>query len=273
MVRIIEIPPFKGDDVARQIENRRDILNKISVRSNRQNPIKKWDLVSNDDFQLEVYRYFRRRGWFYERRIREWRQRSRELRSVGIKHGINIKNLTQYVVSYYWNKPRLGPAVAKLSAGDLFEGDVYEQIQRTPVELVYQVFQVGDNIGNVLRDLVSIKYIKSLRPFAALTLFSLVVRTLQEVDVKWGSPELTELLDDHAEDWVGKRFSLWRSFVKQALDHILAMYKKETKRIKKKGDDVPTYANYFRNQTSVIALLKSPLPAELKKAARKVIES
>jgi hypothetical protein len=51
MVRIIEIPPIKGDDIAEQIEKKRDTLNKISVRSNRQNPIKKWDLVSNDDFR------------------------------------------------------------------------------------------------------------------------------------------------------------------------------------------------------------------------------
>ena len=99
MVRIIEIPPFKGEDIGEQVEKRRDTLNKISIRSNRQNPIKKWDLVSNDDFQLDIYRFFRRKGWFYERRIREWNQRSRELRSVNINKAINIKTLAEYIVS------------------------------------------------------------------------------------------------------------------------------------------------------------------------------
>ena len=92
MVRIIEIPPITGEDIEDQVEKKRDTLNKISVRSNRQNPIKKWDLVSNDDFQLEIYRFFRRKGWFYERRIREWNQRSRELKECGRQAWYQYKN-------------------------------------------------------------------------------------------------------------------------------------------------------------------------------------
>jgi len=273
MVRIVEIPPFGGDDVGERIEVRRDILNKISVRSNRQNPIKKWDLVSNDDFQLEIYRFFRRRGWFYERRLREWRQRSRELRSVSINKGTDIKTLTQYIVSFYWNKPRLGPANAKRSAGELFEGDVYEQVQKTPAEVAYHIFQVSDNIRISLNDLTSYKYIKSLRPHINLALFSLIVRTFQEIGVKWGSPEFTELLDNHVEYWGGKRFNLWRSMTKKAIDHIYSAYQSEIKRAKKNGEDVPTLVNYFKNQSSILALLKKTLPVDLKKAARNVIES
>jgi len=272
MVRIIEIPPIKGDDITNQVINRRDILNKISVRSNRQNPIKKWDLVSNDDFQLEIYRYFRRRGWFYERRVREWRQRSRELKSVGIKQGVDIKNLTQFIASYYWNKPKLGPALAKLSAGELFEGEVYEQIQKTPVEVVYQIFQVRDSIRICLRELVQYKTIKSIRPFANLALFALLVRTFQEIGVKWGSPEFTQLLDYQYENWDNRRYVAWRRLVKKGLDHILTKYKIVAIRAKRKGDDVPTYPNYFKSQPQVTELLKTPLPTDLKKAARKALE-
>ena len=250
MVRIIEIPPISGEDFASKVEAKRDILNKISVRSNRQNPIKKWDLVSNDDFQLEIYRYFRRRGWFYERRIREWRQRSRELKSVGIKQGVDIKNLTQYIASYYWNKPKLGPAIAKLSAGELFEGDVYEQIQKTPIEVVYQIFQVRDSIRVCLRELVQYKTIKSIRPHANLALFALLVRAFQEVGMNWGSPEFTQVLDYQTENWDNKRYVAWRKLVKKALDHIIAKYKIVAKRAKRKGDDIPTYANYFKSSTT-----------------------
>jgi hypothetical protein len=273
MTRIIEIPPVSGDDVSEQVETRRDILNKISVRSNRQNPIKKWDLVSNDDFQLEVYRLFRRRGWFYERRIREWNQRSRELRSVGINKGIDIKALTQYIVSYHWNNPKLGPALAKARAGELFEGGVYEQVQKTSAELAYQLFQASENIRVCLYDLSRYKYIKSIRPHISLALFALIVKCFQEVGIKWGSPELTKILDDHFNQWDGKRYTLWKRMIKKGIDHINNAYLGEVRQAKQLGDDIPTYANYFKNQTSILALLRTVLSTELKDAARKVVES
>jgi hypothetical protein len=269
MVRIIEIPPFTGDDVAKQIETRRDILNKISVRSNRQNPIKKWDLVSNDDFQLEIYRFFRRKGYFYERRIREWNQRSRELKSVQIKRGINIKNLTQYIVSYYWNKSKLGPAIAKVSAGELFEGEIYEQVQKTSPEIAYQIFQVSSIIQSILNDLKSIKYINALRANIYLVLFSVIVKVLEETGVKWGSSEFTEHLEDDGDGWYGP----WRKIVKEAIDHIFTIYKADVQRAKKRNEDAPTVRNYFINNTSVSELMKKPLPASLKKAAKQVIAS
>ena len=60
---------------------------------------------------------------------------------------------------------------------------------------------------------------------------------------------------------------------KKAVDHIYAAYQLEAKRAKKKGEDIPTFVNYFKNQSSIFALLKKPLPADLKSAARKVINS
>ena len=272
MVRIIEIPPITGDDVVRQIETRRDILNKISVRSNRQNPIKKWDLVSNDDFQLEVYRFFRRKGFFYERRMREWNQRSRELKSVQINRSINIKNLTQYIVSYYWNKPKMGPATAKREAGDLFEGEIYEQVQKTPIEVVYHIFQVSDNIDIALSYINGARYTKYLKTHVSLILFSLIVRALQEVGVKWGSPEFTTLLDDYNDNWTPKRNTNWKNLTKSAINYIYDAYQVEVKRSKKKNENIPTLITYCNNQSSITMLLKKPLPAEARRLARKVIE-
>lgn len=268
MVRIIEIPPIKGNDIEEQIEKKRDTLNKISVRSNRQNPIKKWDLVSNDDFQLEVYRLFRRKGFFYERRIREWNHRSRELKSVQIQRGINIKNLTQYIVSYYWNKSKLGPAVAKATAGELFEGEIYEQVQKTSPELAYQIFQVSEILRSTLGDLRSYKYIDTLRNNIYLVLFSVIVRALQDAGLKWGSQEFTEFLEDENDkNW----YSPWRTMTKEAIDHIYAVYKADASKAAKHQDVPPTIRNYFINNTSVTGLLKKPLPASLKRAAKHVV--
>jgi hypothetical protein len=47
MVRIIKVPPPSPSDLPTQAEQRKEIIRKISIRSNRQNPIKKWNLVSN----------------------------------------------------------------------------------------------------------------------------------------------------------------------------------------------------------------------------------
>ncbi len=128
MVRIIEIEPPRGDAIEEKIVRRKEIINKIAVRSNQQNPIKSWDLASNDDYQLELFRFFRSKGLFYERRDREWQLRSRELKSVNISYGTSIKWLTQLISSFHWEKPRLGPVVAKKVA-DLFENTVYETIR------------------------------------------------------------------------------------------------------------------------------------------------
>lgn len=72
MVRIIEIPPIAGSDLPEQVAKKREIVNKISIRSNQQNAIKRWNLLANDDFQIAVYRFFRAKGLFYERRDKEW---------------------------------------------------------------------------------------------------------------------------------------------------------------------------------------------------------
>ena len=95
----------------------------------------------------------------------------------------------------------MGPSVAKIAAGELFEGSTYEQIQNISPETAYQIFQVSDNLRICLRDLASFRYIDALRTNAYLVVFSVVVKTFQEVGVIWGDPEFTELLDDHNDDW------------------------------------------------------------------------
>jgi hypothetical protein len=193
------------------------------------------------------------------------------LKSVGINRGINIKVLTQYIVSYYWNKSKMGPATAKREAGDLFEGAIYEQVQKTLIEVVYHIFQVGDNISIALSYITGSRYSKYLKTHTKLALFSLLVRAFEEVGVKWGSSEFTTLLDDHTNNWTVARNSNWKKLTKSTTDYVYAAYQSEVKRSKKNKEDVPTLINYCKNQNSITALLKKPLPAEIKRLARKVI--
>jgi AIPR protein len=101
MVRIIQVRPPSPADFSNEAAKRREIIEKISIRSNLQNPIKKWNLISNDDYQHSLARYFRKNKLYYERRDGEWAQRRTELKSVGIRRGPNIRELMQLIASYH----------------------------------------------------------------------------------------------------------------------------------------------------------------------------
>jgi hypothetical protein len=181
MIRVIEIEPPRGDAIEEKIQRRKEVINKIARRSNQQNPIKAWDLGANDDFQLELFRFFRSKGYFYERRDREWRQRRRELKNVNIKFGSSIKWLTQLIASYYWSKRKLGPAVAK-NVADLFEASIYEAICETTPELAFQIDLLDSDLWECERDLATEKvYIRKLKSYGHFAVFAVAVRALQEV--------------------------------------------------------------------------------------------
>ena len=274
MVRVIEIEPPCGDGLEGKIQRRKEIIGKIAVRSNQQNPIKSWDLASNDDFQLELFRFFRNKGFFYERRDREWKQRSRELRSVGIKYGTSIKWHTQLISSFHWSKPRLGPAVAK-NVADLFEGELYDSIRETPVELVFQLYLLDEVLWEGRSELSKHKvYIRNLKSYEYFALFSLAVRALTEIGAKWGNPNLTTQFHGQWPEYNSKHYdNHWRKLAKACIDHIVAAFKKEARQYSGIDGQELTYANYFKSQSSVARMLKAGLPREIKRCARAALKS
>jgi hypothetical protein len=272
MVRVIEIEPPCGDGLEEKIVRRKEVIGKIAVRSNQQNPIKSWDLASNDDFQLELFRFFRNKGLFYERRDREWKQRSRELRSVGIKYGASIKWHTQLISSFYWAKPRLGPAVAK-NVSDLFEGDLYDSIRETTPEVAFQIYLLDELLWESRSVLSKEKvYIQNLRSYEYFSLFSLVVRVLSEVGAKWGGCDLTAQLQAQSHDY-SKHYILWRKLTKACIDHIVIAFKKEATQYSRHEGQELSYANYFKSQSSVARMLKAGLPAEIRHCGRATLKS
>jgi len=277
MVRIIQIPPVADNDLAEQVTYKKEIIRKIAVRSNQQNPIKKWDLVSNDDFQLELYRYFRQKGYFYERRQGEWQQRSRGLKNVGtrLRRGPGIKKSTQLIASFYWNKKKLGPAIAKQEVGELFEGETYDLICETPVELVYQIYLVNDDLEGAYWELANSKrYIAYLKGHINLTLLAVVAKTLKAAGADWGKEEFSQLLEKQREQWWGwgGYSAPWRKLTKACIDHIVTHYKKEARAVYKAEGYEPTYPHYFKNQSYVAKILNAPIPGTLTKLARKVLQ-
>jgi hypothetical protein len=273
MVRVIEIEPPLGDALDAKIQRRKEVIGKIAVRSNQQNPIKSWDLASNDDYQLELFRFFRNKGFFYERRDREWRQRSRELRSVGIQYATSIKWHTQLIACFYWSKRRLGPAVAK-NVADLFEGELYERIRETPVELAYQLYLLDVALWECRSKLATDKiYIRHLKSYEYFALFSLVIRALTEVGAKWGDPDLTAQLQAQRAQSYPTHYNHWRKLTKTCIDQILVAFKKESRGYSRREGEELTYANYFKNQSYVTRMLKAKLTSDIKRYAHAALRA
>lgn len=273
MVRIIEIPMSTSGDLESRIERRKKVINKIATRSNQQNPIKKWDLVSNDDFQLELYRFFRQRGFFYERREREWQKRSRELKSVGVSQGPSIKRMAQLIASYNWNKKKLGPASAR-QVGVLFERDAYDLIRTTPPDLAYQLWWVSTYLFNDLATLAGkYQYIRRLQGYANFSLFAVATRAMHLAGARWGDPIFTAHLEqlDNLE-WTPKRLTSWRRFGRACIDHIKALYEKNARAIQRAEGDMPSIANFFKSAKPVTAIVGAPIPGKLVKLAREALE-
>ncbi len=272
MVRVIEIEPPRGENIKEKTERRKEIIDRIAVRSNRQNPIKSWDLASNDDFQLALFRFFRSKGEFYERRPREWNQRSRELRSVNMRYGSNIKLLTQLVASYHWSNPKLGPALAKKVA-DLFEGAAYEKIRETKPDLAFQLRMIDDNLTECQRTLAIEKvYIRNLKSHARFAISAVATKALKAGGAKLGNPSFTDFLQEQWHEYYPAGFSIWKAFTKACLDHTIAAFKKEDEAYSKTEGEALTYANYFKSQGQMTQLLNKPLSSDIKRCAKAILE-
>lgn len=273
MVRIIRIPPIAGDALPSKAAEKKDIINKISLRSNQQNPIKKRNLVANDEFQMEIYRYFRRKNLFYERRDNEWKDRSAHLKGVGVKRGPRLQKLTQLIAAYYWNDKKLGPANAKVSSGGLFDEEPYKIIRSTKPDTVYQIYLLNQIIVTAYPELPKTpKYFSKLKGHVDLALLSLIAMTLQEAGASWGRAELTRLLEAYPSAQAKTRLA-WRDFVRDAVNYLHTAYEKESAAYKKREDiDLP-YNTYFKSQARVGEVFKKPPHAKLLRAAKQLTKS
>jgi len=196
MVRIIEVPQCKDHDMPQLVERRKSVIHKISIRSNLQNPIRRWNLVANDDFQNDLSRYFWGKRLYYERRQFEWKYRKMELSSVGMSRGPDIRWATQLIASYHFDRKKLGPAVAQGNLNELFEEDTYAIIRSTPPQLVYQLYLLAEISGRCLRRLSGARqYISNVYGYINLSVFSLVCRALSESGLSFGDEDLESSLE------------------------------------------------------------------------------
>ena len=248
------------------IAHRKEIINKISVRSNRQNEIKKWDLVCNDDFQHELARYFRSRGYYYERRRHEWKSRRTELKSVGIEQGPDIRELTQLLACFHWRENGLGPVAAR-APGELFDDAPYEIIRTTEPVLAYQIWWTAWYMDHSVDAIGATQnYVKSLSHYMRFALLSLIVRASAKANAKWGSSALTQALEaDNAE-----RYKEWRRLVELCIRQIREEFRGADQKTRKLTREPLSPANFFKAQRYVEPILRVSLQPPLVAAAKRV---
>ncbi len=270
MIRMIKIPRPPLSDLRALAERRREIIRSISLRSNFQNPIKKWNLRANDDYQHTLARYFRDRKLFYERRQNEWRDRRRQMQEFDVKRGPDIRVLTQLIASYYWQRKSMGPAVAKSRLGELFEDDTYKIIVQTPPDLAYQMYKFWGLVEDAMRHWSEERqYIEAVRRHVGFALFSLLMRGSELAGAKWGKGEFTRFLD---ADWE-KDPKAFYAVAKKAIDHILSFYKRQQKISRKKQRGDLTLNNFFKSQTYIKQVLSAPLPGGMVRAFKSILRA
>lgn len=269
MVRIIRIPPLAENEIKKERKIKRDIINKISIRSNQQNPIKQWNLVCQDDFQLGLFRYFRKKEYFYERRDKEWSHRSRKLKSLGIKMGPNIRRMAQLIAAYKLNDKKLGPANARLSVAQLFHGTAYDNIRKTPIELVYKIFLLSKLYDECWSQLSGKKYSRKIRSHFYFAGFSLMIKALEQFKVTWDKIDLFERIEKDSF----KDIRLWKRLLKSCVDHIYNRYRIEDCQYKKKEGNHLSMNNYFKSVSYMDKLMSLPMPADIKKATKDIAKN
>lgn len=272
MVRIIRIPPLTRNDLAIRREQRKDLIKKIALRTNLQNPIRKSDLVANDDFQLDVFRYFWKRKFFYECRRNEWKARSRELKSAGLKRGPDVDRLIQLMACYYPTDRRFGPAIAKGNRNKLFAPGAYEDLSKTSPSIAYQLYLLNLKVNECYKKLSRRKkYIKNLKGHSEFALFALVIATLKAAHVPWGNEKWTRCLEASSES--RNICARWEKLTKGCIDEIREYYLEEAAEFRANERKNLFPNNYFKNQSYVAKIFNSPIPASLVKLAETIAQS
>ena len=253
MVRIIEVPQDLNDDLTGEISNRKEIIHKISIRSNMQNPIKRWNLVSNDDFNNSISQYFWQKELYYERRQNEWKLKRGQLKNKNINKGPSLKLMVQIIASYFYDEKNLGAANALGRLNSLFEENAYAKIRETNPQLSYELYLIYSILCkhiNLLKQ--KKKYIKALSNSANLALFSGLCKYLKASGYRFGKVEnetnLEQLLEGFSRDF--------ESSLKLLIDYYLKIYGKMKSKIYMQEGMELNYQIYFKNASLIKELLE-----------------
>ncbi|HKS93106.1 MAG TPA: AIPR family protein [Gammaproteobacteria bacterium] len=236
--------------------------NQIARRTNEQNPIKKWDLVANDNFQLKLFRLFRSRGIYYDRRVGEYAKKGRQRRAL-VK-GPSIRQLTQLIASYHYKNKKLGPAAAKVSVSKLFDRKPYELIEKTAPEVAYQLCLLWVIMQRVSRGIPSYSKLGQIAKHGNLMTSTIICRALKNTDYNLGVQRTRRLLEVVLDD------TAWQESQKRWIRLIRSGFKASQKLfIAARGKyGRLTENNYFKSNKYIQKSLRKAIPKAVNAACR-----
>ncbi len=126
----------------------------IARFTNTQNPVKSRDIMSNDYIQIKLQRELRNKGWFYERKKYEYRDRK-----IKDSKKIDAEKAGQTILAFYLEKP----GSAKNKKQEIF-GDFYSEIfneNKLNAEYVLLPYYLYKKIENDIKQFT--KKIKKLK--------------------------------------------------------------------------------------------------------------
>jgi hypothetical protein len=249
MVRIIQTPQI-SNDINDNIQKRKDIIHKISIRTNMQNPIKRWDLVANDDFQNSIAEFFLKRRLFYERRQKEWKTRKEYFKEIKIKYGINIKELMQLMACYYYESKYHGPAIAQGNLGYLFDEAAYTKICTIAPFLAFQLYSLFEIKSSITNDFFKRKR-KTVPAYYKFILFTLFLKDLKELKVL-GKESLSSKIDEKIFDEIKLK-----EYFTSLVNFININFESESKKYKKENQIDLSYATFSKNPGMINNVINS----------------
>jgi hypothetical protein len=262
MVRIIQIQTNGSGNFEDDKRLKIDIVNKIAIRSNLQNPIYKWNLAANDEYQNVLKKYFNQKKLFYETRKKEWDNKKSYLKSNGYERGPFMPKLMQVLASYYYKEKNLGPANAKGQLNELFDlNKAYLKITSTIPEIVYQIYLFDELIKFSISELSNLNYINKIKKHCNYALFSLYTKLIDELSIEWGSKEFTEFLESTFKDYPNS----WTVLTKKLVGEVIIEQFKiaKNKYLNENGSDL-SYNNYFKNVTHMKDLMNVKISSSIR---------
>lgn len=184
---------------------------------------------------------------------------------MGINRGPDNKLVAQLLTSYFYDDSSLGPATAKREVGALFDEPIYNRLKENHPDLVYQLFLLNLVVQHCVSDLGKSKsYVSAIAGQMRLTLFSLIVKSLNAAKIEWRSPEFTAYLHFQAT----APSKQWRDLIAILSSKIREQFYAEAKRYKASSDAELAVSNFFKSHSIIQRLLASPLSAQAKSTAK-----
>jgi hypothetical protein len=177
--------------------------------------------------------------------------------------------MTQLIAAFNYDQKKLGPANARGNLNDLFEEDSYSLIRKNPPIRAYQLFLLALLNDWALSRLAHAKtYIRNLKGYVDLSAFALLCKTIRECGLAFGKENVNQILEREYSAYQDG----WQLVVKGIVDVIHDQSRKTAKVAWKRERSALTPANYFKNGSFVAKLMERPIPSNVRKIARDLVQ-